>query len=115
MQRRGSPRRPEVLSFECGIRKNRRILPQKFLDLIETSSLDSWSCFAMADDIRCDEVVKRIRLTAVPCLEKTPDYGLVLLRRCAHSEVFPYYCARMHLNGHADDRTRDPSILSIAK
>jgi hypothetical protein len=38
----------------------------------------------MADDIRCDEVVERFGLTAVPGVEETPDYGLVLLRRCTH-------------------------------
>jgi len=68
------------------IGKNRRILPQKFLDLMKTPSLDTRRCFAMADNIRCDEVVERIRLTAVPCVEETPDYGLVLLCRCAHGE-----------------------------
>src|SRR5260370_24973247 len=66
--------------------KNRRILPQKFLDLMKTPSLDTRRCFAMADNIRCDEVVERIRLTTVPCVEETPDYGLVLLCRCAHGE-----------------------------
>src|SRR5215831_8377788 len=39
------------------IGKNRRILPQKFLDLIEITSFDARRCLAMADDIRCDEVV----------------------------------------------------------
>jgi len=67
------------------IGKDRCVLPQKFLDLIETPGLDTRRCFAMVDDIRCDEVVKRIRLTAVPCVEKTPDYGFVLLCCCAHS------------------------------
>src|SRR5215472_18907537 len=69
------------------IRKDCRILPQKFLDLIETTSLDPRRCFAMADNIRCDEVVERVRLTAVPCVEETPNYGLVLLCRCAHGEA----------------------------
>jgi hypothetical protein len=36
------------------IGKNRRILPQKFLDLIKTPNLDPRRCFAMADNIRCD-------------------------------------------------------------
>jgi hypothetical protein len=36
------------------IGKNRRILPQKFLDLIKTPSLDTGRCFAMADDVRRD-------------------------------------------------------------
>ena len=37
------------------IGKNRGILPQKLLDLINTPSLDPRRCFAMADNIRCDE------------------------------------------------------------
>jgi hypothetical protein len=69
------------------IGKNRRVLPQKFLDLLKTPNLNAWHCFAMADNIRCDEVVERIRLTIIPCVEETPYYGLVLLRRCAHSEA----------------------------
>jgi hypothetical protein len=69
------------------IGKNRRILPQKFLDLIETPSLDTRRCFAMADNVRRDEVVERFRLTAVPCIEETPDHGLVLLCGCAHAEA----------------------------
>jgi hypothetical protein len=52
------------------IGKNRRILRQKFLDLIEITSFDTRRCFATADDIRRDEVVKRIRLTAVPASKK---------------------------------------------
>src|ERR1700756_5732845 len=60
------------------IGKNRRILPQKFLDLIKAPSLDTRRCFAMANNIRCDKLVERIRLTTVPRVEKTPDYGLVL-------------------------------------
>jgi hypothetical protein len=40
----------------------------------------------MANNIRCDQVIERIRLTAVPGVEETPDYGLVLLCRCAHGE-----------------------------
>src|SRR5690242_20709083 len=80
------------------IGENRRILPQKFLDLIEVTSLDARRCFAMADDIRCDEVVERIRLTAVPCVDKTLDYGLVLL--CAHSEA-PSLLSFPHASGRA--------------
>jgi hypothetical protein len=72
-----------------GIRKNRRILLQKILDLIKTSSFETWSCFAMADNILRNEVVERIRLTTVPCVDETPDYGLVLLYRRAHGEVLP--------------------------
>jgi hypothetical protein len=41
----------------------------------------------MADDIRCDEVVERIRLAAVPGVEETPDYSLVLLRCCGDGEA----------------------------
>jgi hypothetical protein len=63
------------------IGKNRRILPQKLFDLIKTPSLDPRRCFAMADNIRSDEVVERIGLTAVPCIEEAADYGLVLLCR----------------------------------
>ena len=81
------PLRDQKLDRLDRIRKNRRVLPQKFLDLVEVPSLDPRRCFAMADNIGCDEVVERIRLTAVPCVEETPDYGLVLLRRCAHGEV----------------------------
>jgi len=66
------------------IRKNRRIPPQKFLDLIEITSFDARRCFAVADNIRRNEAVKHIRLAAVPCVEKTPDYRLVLLRRSVH-------------------------------
>jgi hypothetical protein len=65
------------------IGKNRRILPQKFLDLIKIPSLDTRRCFAMANNIRCDKLVEPIRLPTVPRVEKTPDYGLVLLGRCA--------------------------------
>src|SRR5690242_9996880 len=50
------------------IGENRCILPQKFLDLIEITSCDTRRCFAMTDDIRRNEVVKRIRLTAVQCI-----------------------------------------------
>jgi hypothetical protein len=81
------PLRDQKFDRLDGIGKNRRILPQKLLDLIKTPSLDARRCFAMADNIRCDEVVERIRLTAVPCVEETPDYGLVLLCRCAHGEA----------------------------
>jgi hypothetical protein len=55
------------------IGKNRRILPQKLFDLIKIPGLDPRRCFAMADNIRCDEVVERIRLTAVPSVEEAPD------------------------------------------
>jgi hypothetical protein len=51
------------------IRKNRRILSQKFLDLIKAASLQTRRCFAMTDNIRCDKIVERISLTAVPCVE----------------------------------------------
>jgi len=50
--------------------KNRRILAEKCLNLFKTPSLDTCCCFAMADNIRCDEIVERIRLTAVPCIEE---------------------------------------------
>src|SRR5690242_10381615 len=70
-----------------GIRKNCRILLQKFLDLIKAPNLETWSCFAMADNIWRDEVVECIRLTPVPCVDETLDYGLVLLCCCAHGEV----------------------------
>src|SRR5690348_6592480 len=38
----------------------------------------------MADNIRCDEVVERFGLTAVPGAEEMPDNSLVLFCRCAH-------------------------------
>ena len=41
----------------------------------------------MADNILRNEVVERIRLTTIPSVEETPDYGLVLLCGCAHGEV----------------------------
>ena len=41
------------------IGKNRRVLPQKFFDLIEAPSLDTRRCFAMANNIRRYEVVER--------------------------------------------------------
>src|SRR5262249_30847997 len=76
------------------IGKNRRILPQKFLDLIKIPSLDTRRCFAMADDIRCDEVVERVRVAPVPSVEETADYSLVLLSRCAHREARSPYRPR---------------------
>jgi hypothetical protein len=45
----------------------------------------------MADNILRNEVVERIRLTTVPCVDETPDYGLVLLCGCAHGEVLPLF------------------------
>jgi len=56
------------------IGKNCCILPQKFFDLIKTPSLDARRCFAMTDNIRSDEVVERIGLPTVPCVEETTDY-----------------------------------------
>jgi len=55
------------------IGRNCRILPQKFLDLLKTSSLNTRRCFAMADNVQRDEVVERIRPTTVPGVEETPD------------------------------------------
>src|SRR4029079_14985078 len=55
------------------IGKNCRILLQEVLDLIETPNLDSRSCFAMADNIRCDKVVERISLTFIPSVKETLD------------------------------------------
>ena len=75
----------QMLDRLHGIGKNRRILPQKLLNLIETPSLDTRRCFAVADDIGCDEVVERIRLTAVPSVEKTPDHSLIL--QCVRSDL----------------------------
>jgi hypothetical protein len=84
-----------------GIGKDRRILPQEFLDLIKAPSLDARRCFAMADNIGCDEVVERIRLTAVPRVEETSDYGLVLLCCCAHGEAPSLLSFRLRLGGRA--------------
>jgi hypothetical protein len=85
--RNTAPKSNFALRPEGGNGPNRRILPQKFFDLIKIPSLDPRCCFAMADNIGCNEIIERIRLTAVPYVEETPDYGLVLLRRCAHGEV----------------------------
>src|SRR5260370_33966653 len=65
--------------------KDLRVLPYKFLELIKTPDADTWSCLAMADDVRGDEFVERIRLMAVPSLPESPDHGLDLLGGCAHS------------------------------
>jgi hypothetical protein len=58
------------------IGKNSRILTQEFLDLIKIPSLNTWGCFAMADDIRCDEVVKRVGLNG--CSMRRKNAGLRL-------------------------------------
>jgi hypothetical protein len=89
----GGPSSDEVLLGDQkldrlnGIGKNRGILPQKFLDLIKSSSFYTRRCFTMADDIWCDKVVEHSGLTGVPCVEETPDYSFILLRRCAHRET----------------------------
>jgi hypothetical protein len=57
----------------------------------------------MADNIRCDEVVERIRLTAVPCVEETTDYGLDLLSRCVHGEAPSPLVVPSHLDGRANE------------
>src|ERR1700722_15110568 len=70
-----------------GIGKDRGILLQEFFDMIKTLSLDARRCLAVAGDLRRGQGVERIRLTAVPCIEETPDHDFVLLDRCTHCKA----------------------------
>ena len=49
-----------------GVGKDRRILAQKFFQLIQAADFDSGRRLAMAYDIGCNEIVERFRLTVVP-------------------------------------------------
>src|SRR3954447_8719039 len=40
----------------------------------------------MADDVRSNDLVECFGLTAVPCIEESPDHGFVLLCRGTHCE-----------------------------
>ena len=69
-----------------GIGKYGSIQPEKFLDIVETSSLKIGRSFAMSNHVGRDEAIECFGLTAVPSVEETPDYDLVLLCRCAHGK-----------------------------
>ena len=89
-----------------GIGKYRSIQPEKFLDIVEALSLEIRRSFAMPNHVRRDEVIERFRLTAVPCVEETPDYSLILLYRRAHLP-----CRRVpRLKARQRGNVCDPSI-----
>lgn len=57
-----------------GVWKDRRILLQKFLQLIQATDFDSGRRLAMAYDIGRNEFVERFGLTVVPSFQEASDH-----------------------------------------
>jgi hypothetical protein len=67
-----------------GVGKHRRILPQKFLQLIQAADFGSGRRLAMAYNIGRNKFVERLGLTVIPGFQEASDHSLVLLRCRAH-------------------------------